>query len=135
MTVQLSTAVRNAMLDSIETAIGASAILMIRSGAAPASPSAANIGTVLATVALPADWMANAAAGVKAKAGTWGDDAADATGTAGHYRIYAADGQTCHLQGTVTATGGGGDMTVDNPNFAAGQKFSVDTYSWTAPNA
>jgi hypothetical protein len=107
----------------------------MRSGAAPASPSAANTGTVLATVALPADWMAAAAGGVKVKSGTWGDDAADASGTAGHYRIYAADGTTCHLQGTVTATGGGGDMTVDNTNFAAGQKFSIDSYSLTAPNA
>lgn len=135
MTVQLSTAVRNALLDAIETAIGASPILMMRSGAAPASPSAANTGTVLATVALPADWMAAAAGGVKTKLGTWGDDAADASGTVGHYRIYAADGTTCHLQGTVTATGGGGDMTVDNSNFAAGQKFSIDSYSLTAPNA
>lgn len=135
MTIQLSTAVRNALLDSIETAVGQSPILKIRTGAAPASPSAADTGTVLATVPLPADWMAAAAGGSKAKLGTWGDDAADASGTAGHYRIYAADGTTCHLQGTVTGTGGGGDMTVDNTNFATGQKFNVDSYTLTAPNA
>lgn len=61
MTIQLSTAVRNAMLDAIETAAGASAILQIRSGAAPASPSAAATGTVLSTINLPTDWMAGAA--------------------------------------------------------------------------
>ncbi len=135
MTIQFSTAVRNALLDAIEAAAGASAILKVRTGAAPASPSAADSGTVLATVALPADWMAAAAGGVKAKQGTWADDAADANGTAGHFRIYAADGTTCHLQGTITATGGGGDMTVDNTNFAAGQKFSIDSFTLTAPNA
>ncbi|WP_271300623.1 hypothetical protein [Sphingomonas sp. CV7422] len=135
MTIQLSTAVRNALLDSIETAVGASPVLKIRTGAAPASPAAADSGTVVATIALPADWMANASGGTKAMQGTWADDAADASGTAAHYRIYAADGTTCHLQGTVTATGGGGDMTVDNTNFAAGQKFSVTGYTLTAPNA
>lgn len=135
MTIQLSTAVRNAILDSIETAIGASPVLKIRTGAAPASPAAADGGTVVATVALPADWMANASGGTKAMQGTWADDAADASGTAAHYRIYAADGTTCHLQGTVTATGSGGDMTVDNTNFAAGQRFSVTGYTLTAPNA
>lgn len=135
MTLQISTAVRNALLDSIETAIGASPVLKMRTGAAPGSPAAADSGTVVATVALPADWMATASGGTKAMQGTWADDAADASGTAAHYRIYAADGTTCHLQGTVTATGGGGDMTVDNTNFAAGQKFSITGYTLTAPNA
>lgn len=135
MTIQLSTSVRNAMLDAIEAATGASAILKIRTGAAPASPAAADSGTVLATLALPADYMAAAANGSKQKQGTWADDAADASGTAGHFRIYAADGTTCHLQGTITATGGGGDMTVDNTNFAANQKFTIDTFTLTAPNA
>lgn len=134
MTIQLSTSVRNALLDSVEAAVGASPVLRIRTGAPPASVAAADSGTVVATVLLPADWMAGATGGVKSKSGTWGDDSADASGTAGHYRIYAADGSTCHLQGTVTAPGGGGDMTVDNTNFAAGQRFSVDTYTLTAPN-
>jgi hypothetical protein len=135
MTIQLSTSARNALLDAIEASAGASAILKIRTGPTPGSPSAADTGTVLATIALPADWMAAASGGTKAKQGTWADDAADAAGTAGHFRIYAADGTTCHLQGTITATGGGGDMTVDNTNFAAGQKFSIDGFTLTAPNA
>ena len=135
MTLQLSTGVRNAVLDSIETAAGASAILKIRTGAVPATCATADTGTVLATVSLPADWMAAAAGGSKAEQGTWSDDAADGAGTAGHFRIYAADGVTCHLQGTITATGGGGDMTVDNTNFALGQKFSIDGFTLTAPGA
>lgn len=135
MALQLSTAVRNALLDAIETAAGASAVLKVRTGAAPASCAAADSGTVLATVSLPADWMVNAAGGVKAKSGTWEDASADAAGTAGHFRLYAADGTTCHLQGTITATGGGGDMTVDNTNFAAGQDFIVSGFTLTAPGA
>jgi len=135
MALQLSTAVRNALLDAIETAIGTSAVLKIRSGAPPASVATADSGTVLATLTLPSDWMAAASAGSKAKSGTWEDSSADAAGTAAHYRIYASDGTTCHLQGTVTATGGGGDLTVDNTSFAAGQSFTITSYSWTAPNA
>jgi hypothetical protein len=135
MTIQLSVAARNARLDAIETAIGASAILKIRSGAVPASCAAADSGTVLATLALPADWMAAAAAGSKSKSGTWEDTSADATGTAAHFRIYASDGVTCHAQGTVTITGGGGDMTVDSTSFTAAQPFTINTFTLTDGNA
>lgn len=135
MGIQLSTAVRNARLDAIETAIGTSAVLKIRSGAAPANCGTADSGTVLATVTLPSDWMANAASGSKAKSGTWEDTSADAAGTAGHFRIYASDGTTVHMQGTITATGGGGDMTLDNTVLAAGQQFTVTSFTLTEANA
>ena len=135
MAIQLSVSVRNARLDAIETAIGASAILKIRSGAAPADCATADSGTVLATLNLPSDWMAAASSGSKAKSGTWQDASADATGTAAHFRLYANDGTTCHLQGTVTATSGGGDMEVDNTSFAAGQSFTITTFTLTDGNA
>jgi len=135
MTVQLSTAVRNARLDAIETAIGTSAVLKIRTGAQPANCATADSGSVLATLSLPSDWMAAASSGSKAKSGTWQDASADGTGTAAHWRLYASDGTTCHAQGTVTATGGGGDMEVDNVSFAAGQSFTVTTFTLTDGNA
>ena len=135
MALQLSAAVRNALLDAIETAIGTSAVLKIRTGAAPADVATADSGTVLATLTLPSDWMAAASGGTKAKSGTWQDTSADASGTAAHFRIYASDGTTAHLQGTVTATGGGGDMTVDNTSFAAAQSFTINTFTLTAPGA
>lgn len=135
MTIQLSTTVRNARLDVIESTIGTTPILRIRSGAAPANCATADSGTVLATLTLPSDWMAAASGGSKALAGTWQDTSADATGTAGHFRIYDSTGTTCHLQGTVTATGGGGDMTVDNTSFASGQQFTVTTFTLTDGNA
>lgn len=135
MGIQLSTAVRNARLDAIESAIGASAILKVRSGAAPANCGTADSGTVLATVNLPADWMGNAASAAKAMSGTWQDASADAAGTAGHFRIYASDGTTVHMQGTITATGGGGDMTLDNTVLAAGQQFNVTSFTLNEANA
>lgn len=133
MALQFSTAVRNARLDAIETAIGASAVLKIRTGAVPANVGAADSGTVLATLALPADWMAAASGGIKALAGTWQDASADATGMAAHFRIYAADGSTAHAQGTVGTSGT--DMIVDNTSFAAGQTFTVSSFTLTEANA
>jgi hypothetical protein len=133
MAIQLSVAVRNARLDAIETAIGTSPTLEIRSGSPPANCAAADSGTVLATMVLPSDWMAAAASGAKALAGTWQDLTADATGTAGHFRLK--QGATCHTQGTVTATGGGGDMTLDSASITAGQQVTITTYTLTDGNA
>lgn len=134
MAIQLSVAVRNARLDAIESTIGTAAVLKIRTGAQPASCAAADSGTVLATLTLPTDWMAGASSGSKELSGTWEDTSADATGTAAHFRLYASDGTTCGLQGSVTITSGGGDMEVDNTSFAAGQSFSITAFTLTDAN-
>lgn len=133
MALQYSVTVRNAKLDAVETAIGASAVLKIRSGSAPANCAAADSGSVLATINLPSDWMDAATGGTKSKAGTWTDASADATGTAGHFRLYASDGTTCHAQGTVGTSGT--DMIVDSTSFTSGQSFTVTAFTLTAGNA
>jgi hypothetical protein len=135
MAVQLSTAVRNARLDVIETTIGTSAVLKIRTLTQPANVAAADAGTVLATLSLPSDWLAAAASGAKAKSGTWEDTSADATGTAAHFRIYASDGTTAHIQGSVTVTGGGGDMTLDSVSLTAAQTVTITAFTLTEANA
>lgn len=135
MALQYSVTVRNAQLDAFETAIGATAVLKIRTGSPPANCATADSGTVLATLNLPSDWMAAASSGSKAKSGTWEELSADATGTAGHWRLYASDGTTCHAQGTCTATGGGGDMTLDNTSINSGQTVTVTGFTITAGNS
>ncbi len=110
-------------------------MLKIRSGAVPSNIADADSGTVLATLSLPSDWMAAAGSGSKAKTGTWNDTSADNAGTAGHFRVYASDGTTQHIQGTVTATGGGGDMTLDNTSITAGQTVTISTFTLTDGNA
>lgn len=132
MSLQLSATVRNAILDVVESTIGTSAVLKIKSGAPPANCAAADSGNVLATLSLPSDWMGAANAGSKVLAGTWQDASADAAGTAAHFRIYASDGTTCHMQGTITATGGGGDMTLVNTSIAEGQTLNITTFTLTA---
>ncbi len=135
MAIQLSTAVRNARLDTVESTIGATAILRIRTGAAPANCAATDTGTVLAELTLPSDWMAAASGGSKAKSGTWQDTSANAAGTAEHFRIYDSGGTVCGLQGTVTITGGGGDLTLDNTSIGVGQNVTITGFTLTDGNA
>lgn len=135
MALQLSVTVRNSRLDAIESAIGTGAILKIRTGSVPASVASADSGTVLAQLTLPSDWMAAASSGSKAMSGTWEDPSADAAGTAGHFRIYASDGTTCHMQGTISMAGGGGDMILDNTSIGLGQTISVSSFTLTDGNA
>jgi hypothetical protein len=133
MVFQFSTAFRNAALDAIETVVGTAPTLTIRTGSVPANCAAARAGTVLATLILPSDWLLAASGGTKTLSGTWQDLAADATGTAAHFSID--QGATCHIQGTVTATGGGGDMTLDNTSIATGQQVNISAFTLAAGGA
>lgn len=135
MAVQYSVSVRNAMLDAIETTIGASAVLRIRTGSPPANCATADSGDVLVSYSLASDWAAAASSGSKSFNNTPLPTTASATGFAGHYRIYASDGTTCHEQGTITATGGGGDLTVDNTSINSGQTVNVTAFSKTMGGA
>lgn len=138
MTIKFSVEARNARLDAIETAAGASAKLRIYSGAAPADCAAAASGTLLCEMDLPADYMAAAATGSKAKSGTWAGTGAAGAGAgtnAGYFRIVDNAGTTCHIQGTITVTDGGGDMTLDNISIANGQAVTVNTFTLTEANA
>lgn len=133
MALQYSVAVRNARLDAVESTIGTSAIMRIRTGSVPATCATADAGTVVATLNLPSDWMAAASSGTKAMSGTWQDTSADATGTAAHFRIYDSAGTTCHMQGTVGTSGT--DLIVDSTSFTSGQSFSITAFTLTAANA
>lgn len=130
MALQFAVSTRNARLDAIETDLGVSPTLEIRTGAAPTDCAAADSGTVLATLALPADFMAAAAAGAKAKSGTW-SVAAAAAGVAAHFRIKTS-GAVCKMQGTVGL--GSGDLSVDNTNIAVGQVVTVTAFTLTDGN-
>ncbi len=128
MAVRFANAVKNAMLDAYETNIGTSPVLRIYTGGVAGSIGTAPAGTLLVEITCPADFMAAAASGSKAISGTWQDTSANATGTAGCYTL-STSGATILEDGTVTATGGGGDLTLDNTSIASGQ--SVTITSWT----
>lgn len=143
MTVVISDFLRTKIVDAIVNS-GAginfdSGVLEIRSGAAP-GPNAADSGTLLASITLPADAFGAAATGSAAKAGTWSDASADGTGTAAHFRIKqsgdtgGASGATDErIEGSVTATGGGGDLTLDNTSIASGQTVTITSFTLSKP--
>lgn len=128
MSVQLSETVRNARLDAIESTVGLTPILKVRTDARPASCAAPDAGTVLATITLPDDWMLAASVGQAAKTGLW-QVRATATGTAAHFRLYAANGLTCHVQGSVSRAGGGGDLVLDHIDLAVDQWVTVNAFT------
>lgn len=135
MTVQWSTSVRNTILAGWEVGIGASAKIEFRTGVQPENTAAAAVGTLVATFALEPDWADAPTGGSVSMSGLPLASIATGNGTIGHYRITDSAGTTCHEQGSVSATGGGGDLTVNNPAVTSGQSIQITSWSKTAPGA
>jgi len=131
MAHQYSVNVNNARLDAIETTIGGTALMRLYTGAAPANCAATATGGTVATLTLPADWMAGASSGSKAKTGTW-SGTATASGTVGYYRILDAAGTNAHIQGSVSTSGA--ELNFDNNIINNGQVITISTYTITAAN-
>lgn len=135
MTVQWSEAVRNAVVSGWESAIGTAPRVEFRTGAKATLTTDAAAGTLLALFTLASDWASNPTAGTVTLTGLPVIVDASDEGIIGHYRITNAAGTVCHEQGTVTSTGEGGDLTVDNVNVVAGQSVMITSWSKTAPGA
>lgn len=131
--VQFDVEVRNAVANAVETLIGPSPVLEIRTGPAPAHCTDADSGTLLAPIPVPSDWLTGAASGVKSKQGTW-SVAAVAAGDQGHFRLKDS-GSTVRAQGAITLAGGGGPMIANSLTLALGQFVSVTAFTVTAGNA
>ena len=109
--------------------------LLVRCDRVPASANDAPTGTLVASMTLPADAFGAAASRAVAKAGTWEDTSADATGTIGWARLReSGDGGGSsttdrRVDFSVTESGGGGDIIVDNTDVNIGQPITVQTLS------
>lgn len=134
MTVQFSTVVRNALLDSMQTTIGVSARVQLWSGPQPTNCATAASGVKLAEWQLASTWSNPASGGVKSLIvspvlTTLGL----AAGSVGYYRFTDSTATVCHEQGAVSATGGGGDLTIDNIVIAVSQTIQITGFTKTAP--
>jgi hypothetical protein len=129
LAIQHSTVTRNRLRDGYVAAFPAGASLVIRTGA-PAGVGGAAGGSALATITLPATPLTSGTGAVTLN-GTW-SASASGTGTAAHYRLTNS---TDIEEGTVTATGGGGDLTLDNVSVASGQTVTISTWTRTMPAA
>lgn len=127
-------AAADAVVDRIDTGTGTAAgKLRVYSGAQPADADSSPVGTLLLEVDLanPAYGAANSS-GTASLASTPRTGTGAAAGTAQSFRVINRDGATV-FDGAVTATGGGGDLTLDNTNIAVGQTVNITGLSFTQP--
>lgn len=133
MALQLSTTVRNAMMDAITTAAGASALLRIYSGTRPANPAAAITGALLGTLTCNATFAPSASGGVLTLNAITNDSSADATATATHFRLWKSDGTTAVIDGDVGTSGS--DLNLNTTSIVTGGPIACTSFTITAPNA
>lgn len=123
---------RNAMLDGLNTAIGASAPLRIYDGTQPATA-----GTAISTQTLLAEltgnasaWAGSASSGVLTANAITQDSSANATGTAAFFRLA---GSTATIDGTVGTSGA--DMNLNSVSIVSGGSVSITSFTITAANS
>jgi hypothetical protein len=130
MALGYSTALRNAQLDAITTAIGSNGLLRIYNGTRPATGGTAT--TLLAQLALSATAAAAASSGVLTFSAITNDSSADATGTATWFRITTSGG-TAVIDGDVGTSGS--DLNFNTVSFVSGAVIAVTSLTITAGNA
>jgi hypothetical protein len=140
MATRISTAARTAAAQAIANLVdgGSSAgKIRIYSGAQPAGPGTAPSGTLLAELTL-SDPAFSVAAGVATLDVTPAVTATGvAAGTAGWFRVLdsteaAATGLGVY-DGSVTATGGGGDLTLATTTVSIGLTVDITSATVTMP--
>lgn len=127
MAMGFATALRNARADEINAAINAGAgagLLRIYDGSRPATGGAAT--TLLAELTFSDPAAGAAASGVLTFSAITADASADATGTATWFRIVDSTGAFV-LDGSVTATAGGGDLELNTTSIVAAANVSIPT--------
>lgn len=128
MPITANLSFKNTLLDSIDSVFN-SATLEIRTGSAPGAGLTAT-GTLLASITVPSDAFSAAVNGVKQSIGTWADASADASGTAGHWRLIASSGQI--LEGDITVSGAGGSMQLDSLSITVGSPINILSFKLIA---
>lgn len=133
MAIELSTASRNvscdALVDRFDLGAGAGKI-EIRTGTKPGANNVAT-GTLLATVILIDPAFGNSVTGVATLANP-APVTGVAAGTAGWFRGMDSDNNTV-IDGTVTATGGGGDLTLNTTTISVGLEVDITSGTVTMP--
>lgn len=140
MTTRISTAAAAAACDALVDLLdggAAAGYIEIRTGAQPATVGTAATGTLLGTLTLsdPAFGAATVASPSVATAAPISDDtSADASGTAGWFRAYDSNAAAI-IDGSITGTGGGGDMELDDTSIVAGGTIALTSWTVSHPTA
>lgn len=134
MALSFADVVRNAMVDAMVDLldIGTPAgTFAIRSGTRPTLPTDTATGTLLATVTLIKPAFGTSATGTAALTDPASVNAA-ASGTASWFRAFDGNG-AARFDGTVTATGGGGELTLSTTTIVSGQPVDITGGTVTMP--
>lgn len=126
-------AARNAMCDALVDLVdggSGAGTIQIRTGAAPTNVADANSGTLLATLTFSDPAFGAASSGVATASAITSDSSIDATGTAGHFRIFDSAG-TCIAQGSCGTSGA--DINFDSVSFVAGGVCAISSLTVTQP--
>jgi hypothetical protein len=129
MALTVSAVAAQAMASALATDIGAASTIEIRSGSKPATPETAASGTLLATVAISGSFTAS---GGSITAADPASVTVAASGTAGYFRLKTSGG-TAKIDGTVTASGGGGDMQLSTTSLVSGGTVDLGVPTFTVP--
>lgn len=137
MALKFPDAFRVTRAETITTRAGGGALLRIYDGTRPVDADTA-VGTqvLLAelTCGTPFAPAASTEGVVTANAITQ-DSSANATGTASWFRLVQSNGTTFVMDGSVTATGGGGDLTLTTTSITSGQPVQVTSFVVTEGGA
>jgi hypothetical protein len=129
---RLSTAARNAsndaLVDFIDT--GGAGTIRIRTGAQPTNVGDADTGTLLGTLTFSATAFGASSSGSATASAITSDTNADASGTAGHFRIYNGSA-AIHSDGTCGQ--GSGDLSFDNSVIVAGGTIAISSFVVATP--
>jgi hypothetical protein len=138
MATRISTASRNAAAAGVAALADAGAgagIIQVRSGAQPTTAEDAATGTLLATFTLNDPAFGAPSIGV---ASLDADPAVTATGaaagTAGWFRLLDSTGGKV-LDGSVTATGGGGQLELNTTTVSVGLTLQITAMTINMPAA
>lgn len=130
MAVGMSTTLRNARLDAITTAVGASGKLRIYDGSRPATGG--TVTTLLAELTLNATFAPAASSGTLTLNAITGDTSADATGTATWARIVTSGGTFVADCSVGTS---GADINLNTTSIVTGATVTVTSAVFTEGNA
>lgn len=132
MAFRLSTSARNAACDGIVDLldVGGAGQIRIRTGSQPTNVGDADTGTLLGTCPLSATAFGASSSGTATANTITSDSSADASGTAGHFRMYSGGG-TCIADGTCGL--GTGDLSFDNNVIVAGGVIAITSFTVSVP--
>lgn len=135
MTVRFPDAVREDRADVINARAGTGALIRIYSGTQPATADTTASGTLLAELTVSGAFGTVSSEGVLTVGAVTQDSSANATGTAGWFRVVASNGTTVVIDGSVTATGGGGQLQLNSLAIVATEPVEVDSFVITEGGA